>query len=71
MVTANNPERPSATLEGMPFLSVVIPIHNERDNLKPLTDRLLSALPALGVTFEVIYVDDGSRDGSDALLRTL
>ena len=54
-----------------PFLSVIIPIHNERDNLKPLTDRLLAVLPTLGVTFEVIYIDDGSRDGSDALLRSL
>lgn len=61
----------SPPAEGAPYLSVVIPIHNERDNLKPLADRLLAELPALGVAFEVIFVDDGSRDGSGALLRTL
>ena len=54
-----------------PYLSLVIPIYNERENLKPLTDQLLAALPALGITFEVLYVDDGSRDGSGELLRTL
>ncbi|MEW6324944.1 MAG: glycosyltransferase family 2 protein [Nitrospirota bacterium] len=61
----------SPSAEERPYLSVVIPIHNERDSLKPLTDRLLAELPALGVAFEIIYVDDGSRDGSGALLRTL
>lgn len=52
-------------------LSVVVPIYNERENLKPLTEQLLAALPVLGVPFEVIYVDDGSRDGSDEVLRAL
>jgi glycosyltransferase involved in cell wall biosynthesis len=54
-----------------PYLSLVIPIYNERENVKPLTDQLLAALPELGITFEVLYVDDGSRDGSGELLSTL
>jgi len=54
-----------------PYLSLVIPIYNERDNLKPLADQLLSALTGLGVTYEVLFIDDGSRDGGGELLRTL
>ncbi|HUJ80188.1 MAG TPA: glycosyltransferase family 2 protein [Nitrospiria bacterium] len=54
-----------------PYVSLVIPIYNERDNLKPLAEQLLSALKGLGVTFEVLFVDDGSRDGSGELLRSL
>ena len=52
-----------------PFLSVVIPIYNEEDGLDALFTRLYPALDALGRTYEVIFVDDGSRDGSAALLR--
>jgi len=65
------PHVPPRAENGTPHLSVVIPIYNERENLKPLTDRLLSVLPSLGVGYEIIYVDDGSRDGSGELLRTL
>jgi glycosyltransferase involved in cell wall biosynthesis len=52
-------------------LSVVIPIKDERDNLKPLHERLRAALPPLGRTYEIIFVDDGSIDGSFAELEVL
>jgi glycosyltransferase involved in cell wall biosynthesis len=52
-------------------LSVVIPIKDERDNLKPLLDRLRQALDPLGLTYEVICVDDGSVDGSFGVLEQL
>lgn len=54
-----------------PGLSVVIPIYNERDNLLPLTAQILKALSGQGPSFEIIYVDDGSSDGSSALLEQL
>ena len=54
-----------------PFLSVVIPVYNERDNLVPLRDELVPAMEATGKPFEVIFVNDGSTDGSDAILRSL
>ncbi len=54
-----------------PHLSVVIPIYNERDNLHPLTAQTLKALSGQVPSFEIIYVDDGSTDGSDALLDQL
>src|SRR5580698_506621 len=50
-------------------LSVVLPVYNERDNLVPLLDEIAAAIGGLGKRFEIIAVDDGSRDGSDAVLR--
>jgi len=52
-----------------PALSVVIPVYNEEASLPTLFGRLYPALDALGVSYEVIYVNDGSRDRSAALLR--
>ena len=50
-------------------LSVVIPVYNEEATLASLFARLYPALDALGVAYEVIFVNDGSRDRSAALLR--
>ena len=51
----------------MPELSVVVPVHNERDNIVPLLTEIAAALR--GVTdFEIVYVDDLSRDDSLAVL---
>jgi undecaprenyl-phosphate 4-deoxy-4-formamido-L-arabinose transferase len=52
-----------------PQLSVVIPVYNEEEGLQALFDRLYPALDKLGVPYEVIFVNDGSRDRSAALLR--
>jgi undecaprenyl-phosphate 4-deoxy-4-formamido-L-arabinose transferase len=50
-------------------LSVVIPVYNEEAGLATLFARLYPALDALGIPYEVIFVNDGSRDRSAALLR--
>ncbi len=50
-------------------LSVVIPVYNEEAVLPALFARLAPALDALGMPYEVIFVNDGSRDRSAALLR--
>jgi len=50
-------------------LSVVIPVYNEEDNLGPLWAELAPALEPLGLPFEVIFVDDGSRDRSAEIIR--
>jgi glycosyltransferase involved in cell wall biosynthesis len=55
----------------MMSLSVVVPIKDERENLRPLHDRLRQALEPLGIAYEVIIVDDGSTDGSYELLEQL
>jgi undecaprenyl-phosphate 4-deoxy-4-formamido-L-arabinose transferase len=50
-------------------LSVVIPIYNEEAGLESLFARLYPALDALGESYEIVFVDDGSRDKSVAILR--
>ena len=52
-----------------PDLSVVIPVYNEEAVLPALFARLYPALDALGVAYEVIFVNDGSHDRSAAFLR--
>lgn len=54
-----------------PLLSVVIPVYNEADNLLDLVTRVHDALAAADLSFELICVDDGSRDGSARLLEQL
>jgi dolichol-phosphate mannosyltransferase len=56
---------------GAPRVSVVLPVFNEEGNLPRLVEELLPAVRALGQPFEVVFVDDGSRDGSPAVLRSL
>ena len=52
-------------------LSLFFPCHNEADNLEALVDDALAALPALATTYEVILVDDGSRDNTAAVAERL
>jgi undecaprenyl-phosphate 4-deoxy-4-formamido-L-arabinose transferase len=52
----------------LPQLSVVIPVYNEEEVLPLLFARLYPALDALDTLYEVIFVNDGSRDRSAALL---
>jgi undecaprenyl-phosphate 4-deoxy-4-formamido-L-arabinose transferase len=52
-----------------PLLSIVIPVFNEEAGLPALFARLYPALDGLGVPYEVIFINDGSRDRSAALLR--
>jgi len=54
-----------------PILSVVIPVYNEQDNLRVLYSRLLAVLEPLEPGFELIFVNDGSYDGSAAILSEL
>ena len=54
-----------------PEISVFLPVLNEEPNLLPLHKKLDQALSRLGRTAEIIYVDDGSSDGSLSVLREL
>jgi len=49
-------------------LSVVVPVHDEQDNVLPLVEEICAALRPRG-GFEIVYVDDASRDGTLAVLR--
>ena len=53
------------------LLSVVIPMLDEAENLKPLFDRLLPALDRIGMETEIICVDDGSGDETLARLKAM
>ncbi len=53
----------------VPDLSVVIPLFNERAVFEPLVLRVRNALESIGASWEVVFVDDGSSDGTDALIR--
>lgn len=51
-----------------PELSVVIPVYNEESGLAKLFARLYPALDALGITYEIVFINDGSRDSSAQIL---
>lgn len=52
-------------------LSVIIPVHDERENLEPLYQDVIRILESMDVDFEIILVNDGIRDGSAEVLDTL
>jgi glycosyltransferase involved in cell wall biosynthesis len=52
-------------------LSVIIPVHNEEENLHPLYHDLTSALEPTGQSYEVIFINDGSTDGSGEVLNAI
>ncbi|PDW03233.1 glycosyltransferase family 2 protein [Candidatus Viridilinea mediisalina] len=56
---------------GAPYLSVVVPIYNEEESIPHLYTRLQEALDELAKPYEVLAIDDGSRDQSFHLLREL
>ena len=53
------------------ILSIVVPVYDEEQNLVPLTDQLLATLTDLGRDFEIIFINDGSTDGSADVLDEL
>jgi dolichol-phosphate mannosyltransferase len=63
--------RRTAQTDAAPRLSVFLPVYNEAENLPTLHRKIIEAMEKLGVSFEVIYVDDGSTDGSLAILRQI
>jgi undecaprenyl-phosphate 4-deoxy-4-formamido-L-arabinose transferase len=54
-----------------PTLSILIPVYNNAGSLRVLHARLVTALRSIGVSYEIIYANDGSTDGSYAVLAAL
>ena len=54
-----------------PVLSFVLPAFNESASLEPLRDRLIEVAERLGEPFEIVWVNDGSTDGTEALLDSM
>ncbi len=55
----------------MPKYSIVVPFHNEEENVTALYDRLKAVMEQVGDTFELVFVDDGSRDRTYRLLEEI
>src|SRR5437868_13842161 len=55
----------------MPKYSIVIPLHNEQENVTDLYDRLKAVMESAGESFEIVFVDDGSGDDTFHLLRQI
>lgn len=58
-------------MSASPRFSVVVPAYNEAESLPELQRELAAALDGIGMAWEVIYVDDGSRDGTEEVLARL
>lgn len=52
-------------------ISIVIPVFNEEENIKPLYEQVIRSMDRIGASFEVIFVDDGSTDGTFETLQSL
>lgn len=63
--------QPASPTFSVPTFSVVVPVFNEADTLPAFHARLVRVMHALGESWEVVYVNDGSRDASLALLESL
>src|ERR1700728_358864 len=69
------PERPEMKQGGIarlpPEISLVIPVYNENENLGPLAEEIRQSMGRVGKPYEVLFVDDGSTDGSFEVMREL
>ncbi len=54
-----------------PYVSAVIPVFNEEENLRPLFERLVAVRDAMGRPYEIVFTNDGSADRSGEILREL
>ena len=63
--------RPRAEQQAPVAISVVVPVYNEEESIRPLYDALSTQLRQIGESYEIIFVDDGSRDASFTALRAL
>lgn len=57
--------------EGLEMISLVIPVHNEEKNLHALMERILPVMEGLARPYEIVFVDDGSKDKSLAILKEM
>lgn len=54
-----------------PYISIVVPVYNEQENLEPLYQRLTNAMDAYGKSYEIVFTNDGSKDRSGTILNDL
>jgi glycosyltransferase involved in cell wall biosynthesis len=70
---ANNPISPAQSdlPDELPYVSIVLPVFQEELLIRELTDSIFETLAEAGFEFEVVIVDDGSRDGTPIILKEL
>ena len=54
-----------------PELSVVVPLYNEEENISSLHERLTRSIGSMGLSYEIVFVDDGSRDATARMIEEL
>jgi glycosyltransferase involved in cell wall biosynthesis len=64
-------QNPQHEESGRPAISIVVPVLNEEENILPLHGRLVEVLDTCGKPYEIIFVDDGSRDETYLLIQQL
>lgn len=67
---AENPP-PGAVETPRPRLSVIVPLYNEQESIRPLYAAIVQALGDVGCTFEMVFVDDGSKDDTAEIARQI
>ncbi len=63
--------RSTARTVKKPILSIVVPVYNEEENVRMLFEKIQAVCEPIGETYEVLFVDDGSHDGTFAVLSEL
>ncbi len=58
-------------MQNPPLFSIVIPVYNEAENIEPMADEIRAAFGGRAESYEVIFVDDASSDGTPAVLQRL
>src|SRR4030066_2084190 len=66
-----NPIKPVVSNRNSCDISVVVPVYNEVNNLVVLHEELITVLSDLELNYEIIFVDDGSHDGSFEMLKEI
>ena len=69
--SAGSPDASPGSPGARPEVSAVAPVYNEEPNLREFHERLVRALDSMGRSWEIVYVDDGSTDGSLDILSRL
>lgn len=70
-ILTETPRTPIELSTGQPRVSVVVPVYNEVESIPLLIEMIATALQQQGISYEIVCVDDGSKDGSSDLLRQL
>ena len=71
VLTKRKPHTKEELISGSPEISFVIPLYNEQDSLAELHCKITATMQDLGKDYEIIFVDDGSKDQSPAVIEEL